>query len=869
MPVPSDGYSSSGGYITNKEQLRNEDGSGNETVKFYNQSHRVATYVNDTLVAYQLVQAMDSTDQDTTFRVDMKFTKGSPNAKVFPFSERKEYHNYYLGHMSVASERTTIVNNVIKSGVYTNTDVIYTHSPSGFRHLIVARSGAPTGDFEMTFTGQSSLSVDGSGKLVIATSIGNITFTKAKAYTMNNTTGVLTLLGWQPSYSISGNAVSFTSFGSWSGTLVLEFGEAVQSSSASVLENVDWSTMFGAGGNDQFKDVVCNDDNDVFAFGETNNGNLPDNVGEQFGAWAGNTDVVIVKFNDGCEANFMTYYGGSGNDYARGGEIDVNDGELYVVGTTASSNLNFDTSIPMDDDELNGSQDGFYAKFSSNGLIVFHTYVGGSGQDVCTGVSHAFFPGQNLNLIYYVGHTNNGSGWPALVNQANSVNMPYRDGVDGFIIKRSGGAEEVVWSTFFGSDEDDWITDVDLMRGSPVFVGITGEETYSSVDGTLPTDGLFPKAHGSNWNDVFFDSEIPSVNYNYFVGYFGDDGSQVNQFFDQFRWSTYIAPSNDGLFTAKASVFVDSDGFSAEDIGDAFITGQVPIPDEGNGEIDYPFIENGWHQAEPGGGASDAFFMKFRMPGQIYTMTRSTLFGGDADEWGGGFAIDPNDNVYMCGQAKINDVQDEVDWCVAPTDGKFPMCDLNGLLYTETNIVGQNQRAFVCAFKNNGEMRWSTEYGDGDANAGNAMTANSEKVWMVGYSNQNWTDEEFDDTVGSTDYFRIFEDLELAGVGQEATIARFDIPLILGIDETMAQNDISALVYPNPTSGSITLAFQNMDNNVERTLRLVNALGQVVLEMKTQNQKAVEIDMRSFADGLYSLQIVTDETVSSVGVVKE
>ncbi len=96
-PKPTDGYSGSGGYITNNKQLRNEDGTGNATVKYYNQNHRVATYIDDTKICYQLLQAMASTNQDTTFRVDMNFTKGTTNAKVYPFAERKEISQLLFG----------------------------------------------------------------------------------------------------------------------------------------------------------------------------------------------------------------------------------------------------------------------------------------------------------------------------------------------------------------------------------------------------------------------------------------------------------------------------------------------------------------------------------------------------------------------------------------------------------------------------------------------------------------------------------------------------------------------------------------------------------------------------------------------------
>jgi hypothetical protein len=617
-------------------------------------------------------------------------------------------------------------------------------------------------------------------------------------------------------------------------------------------------------GNDQFKDVVCNDANDAFAFGETDNTSIISNIGEYIGSFILNTDVILVKFNGECEAAYITYYGGSGFDLVRGCEIDTHDAELYCVGATSSINLDNGTTT-MEDASLGGSDDGFYAKFNQFGQLLFHTYVGGIGADVCTAVSYDYFAPMNLNLIYYVGYTNSGTGWPDLVEQANSSSMVYSGGRDGFIIKRSLANENVVWSTFFGSNQDDWITDVDLMRGSPVIVGITEQNIYSSQDGVLPSDGKFPKAHGSNWHNEWFDNG-GIANHNYFAAYFGDNGQVLNQFFDQFRWSTFLCPADDGIYyNSKGSVFVDSDGFGFEDVGDAFFTGLVRLPNNGN--LTFPFLQNGWHQGTPGGGDSDAFLMKFRMPGQTFSLNRSTLYGGDGSEWGSGFGIDPHDNIYMCGQARVYSVQQPQAWCNPPTNGDFPMCDLNGLLYTETNIIGQNQRAFACAFTSTGEMRWSTEYGNGDINAGNAMTANAEKVWMVGFSNKHWTDVEYAPGPVTTDYHRMVD--PEAGEGQEATIARFDVPLILGIEETTNIIESGPLLYPNPSQNNITLNLESLNASGTFDISIYNSMGQIVMRRLNILGLIQEINISNLAEGAYRIQINSEKFVATVGFVKQ
>jgi hypothetical protein len=859
MPVVS--YSSSGGYISNVSQLRNSDGSANQTVLYYNQQNRVATYLDDAKLMYQLVQGADSSNADTSYRVDMRFTKGSTSQKVYAMNARKEYHNYYLGHMWRNGERTPIYNSIWKNNVYTNTDILYTNSNAGCRQYIIARSGAPTGDFEMTFDGQTSLSLSASGNLIIQTTIGTIEYAKPKAYSMNLTTGVLTLHTWQPSYVIVGNKVSFSGIGAWGGALVLEVGEPAVSSSSQQIENVDWSTMFGDNGEDQFKDVQSNSANDAFAIGESDSNSITFQIGAVIVPHAGERDIILVKFNEGCIAEYLTYYGGSSQDYAYALDLMPNDGAIHTVGATSSDDLVNIAEIEMEDSTLDGIQDGLYVKFDSAGFLQAHTYVGGTGSDVCTDIAVEYISEFNLPIIYYVGHTNSGNGWAPLVTGPNSNNMPYSGGIDGFYFKRSGPNELITHSTFFGSNENDWFTGVDLFKGSPVIVGITNESQYSANSqlGLLPTDGLFPKAHTPFYGSEFF-SNNNTISHNYFVTWFGDNGIIPNQFFDQFRWCTYFSPSNDGLFyLSKGVIATDNEGLGVNDKGDVFLSGQVPTTD-----LTFPFTVQGWHQSSPGlAGTNDAFLVKFRLASDNSLLVRATLFGGDGNEYGSGFAIDPNNNVFLCGQSTINSIQNYPDWCTPPSNGDFPMCDHNGQLYTEENFVGTNTRAFVCAFRSDGEMLWSTQYGNGHQNAAHAMCASNDKVWMVGYSSNVWTFEEYVQGGGS-DYFRNVDPSETE---QEATIARFDIPLILSYGHSALQQSPTLNIFPNPNNGQFTLNCPYASSARPTILFVYNALGECVYQA-TITQSQQNIQLTDLAAGCYHVLAKSDAYIESIKFIK-
>ena len=379
MPMPIDGFSSSSGYIQNKKQLRNEDGSANASVKFYSQQKGPATYVDDDKISYVFyTPAADTLETDTIHRVDMKFNKGNTHAPVYPISERAEYANFYLGHMPEKAERTRIFNAVVKLNAYNNTDIIYDNNNCGYRHWIVARNGAPIGDFEMEYTGLTSLSLDVNGNLVIETSIGNQVQLKANAYSMNNASGMLTILPWQPDYYINGNKVTFSNIGSWNGTLVFEMKQAAGGGN-SPIENaeLEWSTYFGGAGKDFLCDVVAEANGRSWTVGSSTSIVFPLIPGiAVLNNLNAESDAIITSFQPNCSINWLTYYGGSLDDIATA--IALTDiGWPVVVGYTESEDLPDEADGNLDDSTLGGIKDGFIVRLFPNGFIMLDSYIGG------------------------------------------------------------------------------------------------------------------------------------------------------------------------------------------------------------------------------------------------------------------------------------------------------------------------------------------------------------------------------------------------------------------------------------------------------------------------------------------------------------
>ena len=75
-------------------------------------------------------------------------------------------------------------------------------------------------------------------------------------------------------------------------------------------------------------------------------------------------------------------------------------------------------------------------------------------------------------------------------------------------------------------------------------------------------------------------------------------------------------------------------------------------------------------------------------------------------------------------------------------------------------------------------------------------------------------------------------------------------------------NTQSASVYPNPTSGKVTIIWQDIV-----AIKVFNLLGQKVDEYKFGNQDKAELDMLNYQEGVYVLEISTSDKKAYKSVV--
>jgi streptogramin lyase len=141
-----------------------------------------------------------------------------------------------------------------------------------------------------------------------------------------------------------------------------------------------YATYLGGNGDDIGNGIAVDGAGEAVVTGYTTSSNFPTANALQPAFGGGYSDAFVTKLNaTGTALIYSTYFGGSGQDNARGIALD-SSGNAYVTGITSSSNL--PTVNPVQPTP-GGLADAFVTELNAGGsALIYSTYLGGSGDDV-------------------------------------------------------------------------------------------------------------------------------------------------------------------------------------------------------------------------------------------------------------------------------------------------------------------------------------------------------------------------------------------------------------------------------------------------------------------------------------------------------
>jgi hypothetical protein len=195
----------------------------------------------------------------------------------------------------------------------------------------------------------------------------------------------------------------------------------------------------------------------------------------------GFADFTITKFApDGGSLVWSTYLGGSDadGDICTGIAMDA-QGAVYITSRTFSADI--PTTGGFQPDFAEGTTDGYVAKLSSGGALLWGTYLGGSGSDNPQDVFVA--PDQSVYVVGFTGSTD----FPL----AGALQTERASNVDGFVSRISNDGSMVLFSSYLGGSDNDEAHAVAADATGNVFVA-----GYTKSD-DFPDAVTFPGGSGS------------------------------------------------------------------------------------------------------------------------------------------------------------------------------------------------------------------------------------------------------------------------------------------------------------------------------------------------------------------------------------
>lgn len=400
---------------------------------------------------------------------------GSKSTRAFGKDKTKDFVNYFIGNDSSKwAGGIGQYAEVVMPEVYSNIDFVLSSIGNHMKYEFQVNPMADIEDIKFKISGADQLYLD-KNRLFMANSVDLLIDEKPIAWEIVE--GEKMFLNCY--YQLDGDTLSFhVPNHNPDRPLIIDPTLIFSSYTGSTTDNWGCTATYDSLGNLYAGGIVV-------STGGSMNG-YPTSTGAfqtqyQGGGTGLGTDIVISKFeDDGSSLIYSTYLGGNNNEIPHSLVVNSNN-QLYILGTTSSSN--FPTTNSAFDGTYNGGSsigtgtggnnnsngvaypngsDIIVAKFNANGTnLIGCTYVGGSGNDginLSDTLQKAYADEYRGEIIVdnndncYVATSTGSTNFPIV----NGFQNTYGGGLtDGVVFKFNANLSSLLWSSYIGGSEAD------------------------------------------------------------------------------------------------------------------------------------------------------------------------------------------------------------------------------------------------------------------------------------------------------------------------------------------------------------------------------------------------------------------------------
>lgn len=449
----------------------------------------------------------------------MRFHQPQGDLTIEATGVQMGYENFFLGNDPAQWKgNVKSFSEVLYRGVWPGVDVRYYSTEGHLKYDLLLAPGADHTKATFRYEGLDGLSVDEEGRLVMATSVGDVLELRPVAFysdgakesiectyrirngmlqfdlpadldvsrpvtidpiliaaTYSGATGASNY-GHCATYDSNGNIYSGArNFGPTYPATAGAFQTAMGGGGTDISLSkyspdgsaLIWASYLGGSAGENPHSMVVNALGELCVLGSTGSSNYPVTPGAFDASLGGGTDIAITHISaDGSSLLGSTFLGGSDSDglnefwdnygEAYRGEIFV-DGANNILIASVSSSADFPVTGGCFQATLGGGQDGVVVSLTPNcSSLNFSTYLGGSQPDNALGIRLAV----NGDILI-TGQTES-TDFPVTANGDLST---FAGGDrDGFVVRLAGDGSAMVAGTFFGTTESDrpYFLDTDL-----------------------------------------------------------------------------------------------------------------------------------------------------------------------------------------------------------------------------------------------------------------------------------------------------------------------------------------------------------------------------------------------------------------------
>ncbi len=622
--------------------------------------------VKDEIKAEFLRPKTEDQKPHLAFALRMKLVGANKNSTSVGEETVKHRTNYFKGS-DVANWQTDVPNHsrVRYENVYDGVGMVWHGRENGeTQYDFVVAPNADANQISLEFDGADNLEIDAEGNLLISTPAGTIKQNKPFSY--QETNGEKQEI--ESGFMIEQSRIKF-SLGSYDRTKPLTIDPTVN------LSRLAYSTFLGGTSDEQSRSIAVDSSGNAYITGQTLSPEYPTTSGTYDTTHNESTDVFVSKLNaSGSALIYSTFIGGNNSDGGTSIAIDA-AGNAYLTGVTGTD---YPTTAGAFDTTSNGGNDVFLTKLNAAGSgLIYSTYIGGSGNDVSTGITI-----DSTGNAYLTGFTDNtGDAITNYPTTGGAFDTTHNGDIDVFVSKLNVSGSGLIYSTYIGGSGVDLGNDIAIDATGNVY--LTGETPDAATDYPT-TGGAFDTTHNGDI-DVFvtkLNATGSALIYSTFIGGSGFD--QVTSIAIDLSGNAYLTggtfddvtdyPTTAGAFDTTHNGFDDvfvtklnaggsaliystfiggnlfdhCNAIAIDTTGNAYLTGYA-----GDAVTGYPTTAGAYDTTH--NGSDDVFVTKLNAAGS--SLVYSTFIGGSSTDSGLSIATDSVGNVYLTGDT-FDDITD-------------------------------------------------------------------------------------------------------------------------------------------------------------------------------------------------------------------